>query len=180
MPQESNTPPNEIEQRVIAALNCVADELRGKNAGDKTWTSELNQQLIKHEPPGYRTCVKGWTDAEYLYDMIWMKTGPENNCQDIGVVLECEWGMDRNGMYRVMYDFQKLLIARADTRVMIFQGNPECQTQTIAKMKRQISEFSKTEADDRYLFACWNLGLKAERRNFDYELCVSKDITQAS
>jgi hypothetical protein len=100
--------------------------------------------------------------------MIWIKPGSEGTILDLVLALECEWRMGQE-----IYDFQKLLLARADHRVMVFQGNLQHRTNTIAKMREGIKQFAKSSAGDRYLFACWDREpSRSSERNFYYELYV--------
>ena len=167
---ESNT----LEECVKSALEAVAGELRGKDAGDKKWTYEIKRQLNVSMPRDCEACATGYgyRGKEFMYDFAWVKQGQD---QDIGsvldllMVMECEWGKHYG-----IFDFRKLLVARADLRVMIFPGNDEWHTKFIEQMKREIEGFKKTQAGDRYLFACWNLSSDPSQQKFNYEPYVRK------
>jgi len=171
----TNIPPqpqySPIELAVIHALDTTSIALRGQNAKDKVWTRRIKEELDQAgqtlRPTPYITCTN------FLYDVTWMTLNQSNRITDIGMVLECEWGMDRKGMFRVMYDFDKLLFARADTRVMVFQAHSAVCAQTLTEMQSLIRGFSKTKPGDRYLFACWNRTPAPNNRAFDYQLFVA-------
>lgn len=65
----------------------------------------------------------GW--GEFLYDVIWLQTVHDrhdrNRLAHVPLVAEIEWA----GREDVWYDFQELLIARADVRLMICNEHPD-------------------------------------------------------
>ena len=68
--------------------------------------------------------------------------------------LEIEWGFGNASLFeKVLDDFLKLVQARTDLRVMVFQGNGIDKTtdDLISKAKR----FSLNQKGDLYLFAGW-------------------------
>jgi hypothetical protein len=165
MPNESDWPQN-VADKVETALNAVAVELRGKGATNKPWTAAIKKQLEDGKPSDCEACATGYGyhSAEFLYDLIWIRRD-NGTIRDVIMVLECEWGIGQE-----IYDFQKLLLARANLRVMVFQGNSAQREQLIPQMKNQIDRFEKTQLGDLYLFACWDMGhTNANHRKFHYE-----------
>jgi hypothetical protein len=153
-----------LEDRVKSALEAVADNLRGMNAGNKLWTLQIKSQLKEKRPDDCQVFATGHS-GEFLYDLIWIRREQgQRPILDLALVLECEWGIGQE-----IFDFQKLLLARADLRVMVFQGSRQHQSQVIAQMRDEISEFRKTQTGDRYLFACWDLEPECNHREFHYE-----------
>ena len=68
------------------------------------------------------------------------------------VVAECEW----KGLNEIIYDFGKLLLARASVRVMIYDGGYESGSKGIArKLARRIGEFTNSHTEDTWLLAAW-------------------------
>ena len=57
------------------------------------------------------------TGAEWLYDTTWLELDHEGRIKSIPLVAECEWG----SRAAVEHDLQKLLVARATLRVMVYQ-----------------------------------------------------------
>jgi len=56
----------------------------------------------------------------------------------------------------ILTDFRKLLLARADLRLMVFDGQTPANCQDLIElMRREIQDFKKTISGDRYLFAYW-------------------------
>ena len=66
------------------------------------------------------------------------------------LVAEIEWGNSGD----VWDDFQKLLVARADVRVMIFDEHHDLAVEDLID---QINFFNGTMAGDHYLLASYNL-----------------------
>lgn len=65
------------------------------------------------------------------------------------LVLESEWSVQ---LKDIMEDFVKLLLARAEHRVMIFQQQTAQQVhQVVEKLEAQVSAFRGTQPGDRYL-----------------------------
>ena len=99
---------------------------------------------------GYQTCTNGkiqgakW-DKEWLYDLAWVHASDGFIVQDVFLVAEIEW----SGTRAIQEDFQKLLLARADCRVMIFDDTDGLHEPLIA----QARTFGKSRPGDRYLFA---------------------------
>lgn len=105
-----------------------------------------------------------------LYDMLWYtpKVLPDlpvrNTIFDkIHLVLECEWKKD---MSEIMYDFQKLVQARSDHRVMIFESFET--DKTIDILIHYIESSSLSVKGDRYLIAA----LRAEDGVFNFKSYV--------
>jgi hypothetical protein len=156
------------EKSVMSALDAAAKNLGCENARDGRWTLEIKKQLRDKQPPDCETRATNCDSAEFLYDLIWIKPDREKKfISNLVVALECEWSMGGEP-----YDFQKLLLARADTRVMVFQGKQRQRQCLIDQMLEEIDHFEKTRDDDRYLFACWDRDPPPGKRSFLYELHV--------
>ena len=57
--------------------------------------------------------------GEWLYDVTWLEYDRDGCVTAAHLVAECEWG----DITDIDEDFQKLLLARATVRLMIFDGN---------------------------------------------------------
>jgi hypothetical protein len=69
----------------------------------------------------------------------------------VPLILESEWLASEEG---IEYDFRKLLLGRAQHRVMIFQHRNV--PFILDKLKKQVQTFCRTESGDRYLFLGWH------------------------
>ena len=67
--------------------------------------------------------------------------------------MEIEWGWGGVMFQRIKYDYLKLIQARADLRVMVFQG--EGVGATMEQLKSIARSFQSSQPGDRYLCAGW-------------------------
>ena len=133
------------------------------NAPTAPWTKGIMIRLRDvGKKNGYYVCVEKKFKAdrgEWLYDMTWIKycgTQPI----DIGLVLELEWEVGREDADRkfdkIEYDFQKLLLARADLRCMIFwSATRQSARENIERLIEQVQGFEKKVIGDNYVFCVW-------------------------
>jgi hypothetical protein len=78
--------------------------------------------------------IRGWTSRQPL-------------------ILECEWGRHDGD---VKDDFEKLIVSRADLRVMVFWRNAESEAaESFQKFETGAKESSISEPGDRYLLVCY-------------------------
>ena len=93
--------------------------------------------------------------AEWLYDVtaLLYDIPDENIFSGTILVAECEW---RRIELEILNDFQKLLLARADVRVMVFDGNQPLQYQELfAIFQNNIANNKQAQLGDIWLFAAW-------------------------
>ena len=92
--------------------------------------------------------------GEWLYDVTGLLYDiPVENCFSRTVlVAECEWGNKLN----IENDFQKLLLARADVRVMVFDGTWKPGYKKLFEIfETNIENNQQAEPGDLWLFAAW-------------------------
>ena len=104
--------------------------------GDTEWTKAVKTKLCKiGREFGCKVGAGGVDNLDYgewLYDVTWLEYERESDdfkwpsaaLIKAPLVAECEWGRGNNLGY-IVEDFEKLLLARADVRLMIFDGNHE-------------------------------------------------------
>ena len=121
-----------------------------------TWTHQVKAQLVRlGKRAGYQTCTNGtvrgarW-DKEWLYDLVWVHASDGFVVQDVFLIAEIEW----RGTRAIQQDFQKLLLARADCRVLIFDDIAGLRDQLI----EQARTFGKSRRGDCYLLASYRDG----------------------
>jgi len=115
---------------------------------------------------------------EFLYDFVYLDTGKkdvgngyfedEHLIKRVAAIVESEF----NGNPKeILYDFAKLLLGRADLKVMIFyNGSNEGSAQIISEMKRMIKAFTQSILNEEYLI-CW---FNHDVKNFSYVLLDGK------
>ena len=102
----------------------------------------------------YATRIPVAAGGEWLYDAVGLQYDiPYDNCFSRTVlVAECEWGPQ----LEIMNDFQKLLLARADVRVMVFDGTHDPRYQELFEIfEANIDNNQQAEPGDLWLFAAW-------------------------
>jgi hypothetical protein len=141
---------------IDSVLNRLGREDPGWEGGQ--WTRMIKEELVRlaatYGCEAYASQCTNAKAGEWLYDVVWLQAGEGQNegmLTDSPLVAEIEW--DRPGA--VMDDFQKLLLARADTRLMIFAtANTTLAEKRTETLIQQIHAYSRTESGDRYIFAC--------------------------
>lgn len=116
-------------------------DLRGQTSRQRAWPRQ-----------GIQICCNGWTPphgrGEWLYDLAWLQL-KDDHIERIPLVLESEWSLD---LGEIDWDFCKLLLARADHRVMILQQRTEDDVlRVFDSLETQITSFHAGSAGDRYL-----------------------------
>jgi hypothetical protein len=144
------------ENKIKDKLSIIAEEaITQQWKGNTFWTSKIKERICDlGKNLGYKiqTNKKSATNAdwgEWLFDLTWLDYS-EGMVLEVPLALECEWSQNID---EIDADFQKLIICRADHRVMIFQqANLSKIKDIIESFKKQISNFRRTETSDRYLF----------------------------
>ena len=139
------------------SLNGLAREAQDVGGWNRTtWNHRVKEELIRLGlDEGCKTCASGVSKAsantwpEWLYDVVWLRVSDGFAVNDVCLVAEIEWGAD----WEVWEDFQKLLVARANTRVMIFDEKPGLLDSFFA----QIKNFRLTQQGDQYLLASYSM-----------------------
>jgi hypothetical protein len=151
---------DELENTVIGVAKHLAktDHEQKQKWSNTVWTEQLIFHLgnLGHDR-GFYVCGGGCArfdkcgQGEWLYDLVWLKlqNGYQGELVDVPMILESEWDEKIEG---VEEDFYKLLVGRAQHRVMIFQQkNAEILTRISRRLKELVVKFSYTQPGDRYL-----------------------------
>ena len=84
-------------------------------------------------------------NGEWLYDLTCLIYDGDGYLNHIPLVAECEWG----NQDQVYDDFQKLLLARADVRVMVFDSRQwEPDEDKFAELENYIRKCAHTQLGD--------------------------------
>lgn len=174
--------PNIYVSEISSMLNSLAK--RDPDWNRPQWTQIVKEGLIgladTHGCQAYASQCENNGRGEWLYDVTWLQAGrgPQDGLvADSPLVAEIEWSQ---GEGEIMRDFQKLILARAGTRLMVFESpNPKVAKERIGKMIAQVRAYSRTESGDRYIFACLdNCRSKVEPYNFEcQEYIYSRAMT---
>ena len=148
-------------QRGLDNLDIEAAE---SNSG---WTKAIKTELCNiGKTFGFKVGARAGEVAEsdrdygeFLYDVTWLEYEGES-VTDAPLVAECEWG----NLQAIDDDFQKLLLARAAVRVMIFDGNYEPgSVKIVERLARQAGTFRRSREEDVWLLAAWERTGKNEK-----------------
>ncbi len=155
MPRVEAKPLNDVEVALKAALEEMATCTEASSwRDDARWTREVKNRVARlGRDRGFCVCASSCDLAhsgEWLFDLSWLD---HRGCllTRVPLALECEWDAGGAGD-----DFQKLVVARADERVMVFvTSDAVTATVAIESLLENVSSFSRTTVGDRYFFACW-------------------------
>ena len=102
--------------------------------------------------------------AEWLYDVTALLYDIPVDFSRTVLVAECEWG----NQLEIMNDFQKLLLARADVRVMVFDGTwPPGYQRVFEIFQNNIANYKQAQLGDIWLFATWTVDEEWKFRRID-------------
>jgi hypothetical protein len=148
---------NNLESQIVDRLTQAAHRAAEGKFGDGGWTREMKQELaaLGHEH-GYYVCghdCHKFGQGEWLYDLTWLRNGGKN-LLDVPLIFESEWGIK---LPEIEEDFLKLIIGRAQHRVMVFQkSNDQAIHDTNRRLVEMVREFSGSQTGDRFLILGWN------------------------
>ena len=142
------------ESRVVEALKKVDSNYLLLGRKTSKWTRDIKNKVgaagrdLNYEV--YACQSKYWRNGEWVFDLSWAKEKGDITIE-LPLVLESEWDLTD-----ILWDFTKLVIARASHRVMVFGASTLAQAQkTVERMLTQVREFRGTSIGDRYLFCYW-------------------------
>ena len=146
----------EIMEEVRTGLDSL--KLTAQDSS-KDWTKAVKTKLCERgRELGCQVGASGvkFGYREWLYDVTWLEysqgyePGLENQLIDVHLVAECEWG----GFTAIKNDFEKLLLARATLRLMIYNGNQDPGSDAIADhLAEYVTRFKGTRDPDPWLLA---------------------------
>lgn len=149
--------PQEIRDCLAGAVKNLK---KHKKETDSEWTKQIKVDLCKlGKTYKLEACASGignkakW--GEWLYDLCWAKAVEDAeagwNLESIPLVVESEWGRT---LRHIVADFDKLMLARAELKLMIYQDIPGKKVDEIAKdLVRRVEMFKGLPKADLYLLA---------------------------
>ncbi|MGO9606870.1 MAG: hypothetical protein ACLQAT_26350 [Candidatus Binataceae bacterium] len=157
---------DDIALQVRQSIESTFAQAQAAGLPDRQWTFNILSELTRLGR-GYGFKVRGAKppkddfETGWLWDLTWVDIrnwhrpdSADGKLVELPLVLESEWNV--RFVDEILWDFQKLLVARAHLRVMIFQqATKQKADQCLESMRDAIKTFSATHTGDRYLFACW-------------------------
>ena len=147
---------------IIRAVKERLDNLRFDTVAlDSEWTKAIKTELCRiGRRFDYKVYAKDVEEdekhgGEWLYDVTWLEynRSSDGELTDAPMVVECEWGDYQD----IEDDFEKLLLARAGVRVMIFGGTdePSVAKNIADQLAGKVKAFNGSHAEDTWLLAVW-------------------------
>lgn len=141
----------QIMRAVSEGLNSLTIKPWDKKKATKAVKNKLSE--IGQDKFGCYVCASGVQTAncgEWLYDVTWLEYDCDGSLVDAHLAAECEWGNSGD----IDDDFQKLLLARASVRLMIFGGWDECGSKRkLDWIANEIGNFKPSLDEDAWLLA---------------------------
>ena len=152
-----------MKKGIAKALDEMATPLRD-NYSARTWTAAVLDTLTNEgnsHPFVTETCApktkapKATWGSEWLFDACWLRYGKDKDQTTRNLVLaaECEWWARTPFQHR--NDFDKLVVAKADLRLLICEVWAEKDVKPLVDaFKRYASDFNGSKGD-KYMISCW-------------------------
>ena len=144
-----------IEDAIITRIKKLPADL-GKGRRDTDWTVELTRAIgTLGEERGWRVCSSkchDLFDGGWLYDLTWYRNGPNEQLQELGLVLESEWCQN---LQFIKFDFEKLLQAKAPIKVFVFQDCNGNLPQICSFLETGIACFKPQGQHETYILAAY-------------------------
>lgn len=138
--------------------NCCKLIEESNNFKDSNWTETIKIELAKlGEKKGYETCTstKGKEyEKEWLYDLVWYKENEQRYLIEVPLVVESEWKKD---LKSIKFDFEKLLLAKSPTKLMICQANENDQKIFLDYFQEAINVCPFATKNEEYLISILKL-----------------------
>lgn len=146
--------PQEIMTVIRHSLDnlCTDDGAASKKHRTKAIKALLCE--IGHQQFGCLVCAADVSNAdrgEWLYDVVWRRHDTCGRLTAVPLVAECEWLHPRE----IEKDFEKLLVARASVRLMIYRGKYEGSRVTAERLTSHVEAFSAPNVEEGWLLAAW-------------------------
>lgn len=151
----------DFEKEICSEFEKIWDYVKTENSTG--WTSAVNNILSKITHlryPNVEIACSKLTDAdcnEWLFDFV----GYENcnsRISEIYIIAESEWRSPFTEDYErdLIYDFEKMVVARSHLRIMIFEGESESKVKHYTEsLIKSVNTFKGSQNGDRYLFMGW-------------------------
>lgn len=175
-----------IERRIMNGFNEFEGDGGVNPDGDGSWwTKEIKTQLCRiGQELGCYTCAsqvekRFVNHGEWLFDVTWLEWN--DKLYSVPMVAECEWG----DLDHIRDDFQKLLVARADIRLMVCDAGWVCgcdrqAKETAKQLCKWIKAFEGSQAGDTYLLVAWERDKKSKLwRSHRYRITATGEGAEA-
>ena len=142
---------------IIETLKTIPEAIG--NASAKKWTAEVKERMLElGDKEGYGVLPRE-NECQWLYDLVWFNNTDDTNThlKEIVLVLESEWAADP---HQIRYDFEKLFVAKAPLKVMVFE---DYGRGALTLLKDGMRLFTQKDSSEVYLLAEFIAGPPSER-----------------
>ena len=155
--------PDEVEQRIATVLDDLIENPESMTWTTTEWTSRLKSAVGEiGRASMYWVYAHGCSQShggEFLVDLCWLEYD-DKALVGVPLVMECEWGPKD-----VDDDFQKLVMLRADHRVMVFRvPTGKERDGAFGELLQHVNANRHAISGDRYLLSCW----RSDNRGFEH------------
>jgi hypothetical protein len=164
-----------VEKMIRETLEANSWLIGDSDDKPSNWTAAVNSLLKKVAQELHAgcqiACKRTGDCSEWLYDFV-CYTENDFGLEDVLFVAESQWmnhwHKDQN--YKdILFDFEKLILARCQIRIMIFEANNETEIREYIGWLTKVVSLSKlTQTSDRYMFVGWNI----EKEDFSTDLYI--------
>ena len=146
------------KDQIMRAIREGLDSLELTTSdGNSKWTNAIATKLCQigqgfHLQAGAKVDEANRNWGEWLYDVTWLEYDEDGRVVAAPLVAECEFG----NLDEIIDDFDKLLLARACVRLMIYDGNYRGGAKWIAEqLATRVRKFKNSTGEDSWLLAAW-------------------------
>ena len=164
----------EIRKGIEKALNKAASSLKDGDGRPERTKAMLGALTDEGNHHGFFTCVTSGinqADAhEWLLDACWLlyDKGKQGAFRKMVLAAECEWGNTKP--YDYESNFSKLMVVRADLRLLICEVQTREKVAELLKWLEQYASGLNAAKCDEYMISCWIL----DENQFVHEYFVAR------
>ena len=149
---------SESARQALTEVRLSLTKVGSRLSGKKESTKDIKTALCKAgRSLGFRTAAQDVDktvkdDGEWLFDVVWMTLDwkPSRQLKRIHLVVESEFG----NVGDIADDFEKLLVARSDVRLMVFKKcNKSKVEEEFNRLEKEAREFCQRQSGDYYILA---------------------------
>jgi len=152
-----------IEEQIISAIKSLPVCLPSGTARNGDWTKQIKMQLRSIGEQHKFLVMPNDSEGQWLFDLIWFINDNSGHLRELTLALESEWGKD---IWNIQEDFEKLLIAKAHIKVMLFQDNGNNLSEIWQYLATAIKVFEMCSPGEIYILAAF------KEEQHEYEIKV--------
>jgi len=153
----------EFEQNIDSEFNkiwdyCETDSNKEWTIAIKTILEKINQNFFHNKIA--TSNLQNTESGEWLFDFVIYEENKENYLNKLNLIAEIEWRNYNEYFPQLKYDFEKLLIAKCNYKLFIFEvdDNDELEDHT-SKLSKILSNYNENNIfaeNEKYYLIIWN------------------------